>query len=587
MDIREYLKDNILLFDGGMGTYYEEKKKKYGVSCELANLSESDTILKIHREYIEAGCKAIKTNTFSSNRITYMGDSDLTRRVIEEGYRLATSASGEDSYVFADIGPISGLPDEGALLDEYRFVIDCFIECGAKYFLFETNSSLDGLLESAKYIKEKINDSFIILNFTVQADGYTREGHYVTTLLNEVAKSPYVDASGLNCGLGAGHMDSLIKPLKFRNSILSFMPNAGYPVVLHNRVHYDGDPRYFAEKLKEIAEKGGKILGGCCGTTPLHMKEAGELLKDIIVKNEEEEVEEVKEKKTDKKNIFLKRLEKGKKVIAVELDPPLDTNVSLFMEDAALLKSKGIDIITIADCPVARARMDSSILACKVKRELKMNVLPHLTCRDRNLNATKALLMGLYAEDVRNVLLVTGDPVPTAERDEVKSVYQFNSRKLASFVGTLNDTLFPTELSMFGALNINAKNFDIQLKVAKEKEENGMIGFLTQPVLTPEAFENLKRAKEELKGYILGGIIPVVSAKNARYMDSEVNGIKVDKKIIDLYEGKSREEGEALAKEISIRIAKEISPYIDGYYFMIPFRRTNLICDIIDEVRNF
>ena len=159
----------------------------------------------------------------------------------------------------------------------------------------------------------------------------------------------------------------------------------------------------------------------------------------------------------------------------------------------------------------------------------------------RNLNATKALLLGLYAEGVRNVLLVTGDPVPTAERDEVKSVYQFNSRKLASFVSSLGEQVLPQPFHLFGALNVNAVNFDVQLKLAREKLERGMAGFLTQPVLTPKGFENLKRARSELSGaWLLGGIIPVVSARNARFMDSEINGINVDPRITELYEGKGQ-----------------------------------------------
>ena len=199
-----------------------------------------------------------------------------------------------------------------------------------------------------------------------------------------------------------------------------------------------------------------------------------------------------------------------------------------------------------------------------------MDALPHMTCRDRNLNATKALLMGMHAEGIRNILLVTGDPIPTAERDEVKSVYQFNSRKLASFVSSLGQSVLPSPFHLFGALNVNALNFDVQLRLAKGKLERGIIGFLTQPILT---------------AYILGGIIPVVSAKNARFMDSEINGIRVDETITQMYEGKNRAEGEELAVTISAEIAKRIAPYVDGYYLMTPFQRTALICRILEKIK--
>lgn len=266
----------------------------------------------------------------------------------------------------------------------------------------------------------------------------------------------------------------------------------------------------------------------------------------------------------------------------MELDSPADADVVKFMKGAWELKGAGADIITIADCPIARARMDSSLLACKIRRELSMDALPHMTCRDRNLNATKALLFGLYAEGVRNILLITGDPIPTAERDEVKSVYQFNSRKLAAFVTSLAKKSLPGPFHLFGALNVNARNFDVQLRLAKEKAEKGMVGFLTQPVLTPRAFENLKRAREELDAYLLGGVIPVVSERNARFMDSEINGINVDPAITEQYVGKNRAEAEELAVEISSEIMRRISPYVDGYYLMTPFGRTGLIARIIE-----
>ncbi|MCD8216511.1 MAG: methylenetetrahydrofolate reductase, partial [Clostridiales bacterium] len=188
-----------------------------------------------------------------------------------------------------------------------------------------------------------------------------------------------------------------------------------------------------------------------------------------------------------------------------------------------------------------------------------------------------------YAEGVRNILLITGDPIPTAERDEVKSVYQFNSRKLAAFVTSLAKKSLPGPFHLFGALNVNARNFDVQLRLAKEKAEKGMVGFLTQPVLTSQAFENLKRAREELDAYLLGGVIPVVSERNARFMDSEINGINVDPGITALYVGKNREEAEDLAVEISSEIMRRISPYVDGYYLMTPFGRTGLMARIIQE----
>jgi homocysteine S-methyltransferase len=182
------------------------------------------------------------------------------------------------------------------------------------------------------------------------------------------------------------------------------------------------------------------------------------------------------------------------------------------------------------------------------------------------------------------VLLVTGDPIPTEDRDEVKSVFNFNSRKLARYVSSLNEHTLTTPFRMFGALNLNARNFAHQLEMAVEKETCGVSGFLTQPVLSAEALENLKLARSVLKGKILGGIFPVVSYRNACFLNNEISGMRVCDEIIGLYEGKSKEEAEELAITISTAIAREIAPYIDGYYFMTPFRRVELITKILANV---
>lgn len=206
-------------------------------------------------------------------------------------------------------------------------------------------------------------------------------------------------------------------------------------------------------------------------------------------------------------------------------------------------------------------------------------------CLCRNLNATKALLLGLSMEGVHNVLVVTGDPIPTEDRNEVKSVFNFNSRKLARFVHMLNENTLRTPFRIYGALNLNARNFDVELRRAQEKEACGVSGFLTQPVLSAEALDNLKLAHKTLRGKILGGIFPVVSHRNACFLNNEISGMRVCDEIIHLYEGKDRDAAEALAVTVSTAIAKEIFPYTDGYYLMTPFRRVALMEHIIQNIQ--
>ena len=594
MDIRERLKKGPLLFDGAMGTYFSLLSRQPGYMCELASLSDPGLILGIHKEYIEAGADAITSDTFSANRPSFKGSSEKCGAVIEAAWKIALKATeGTDVIPFASIGPVDRIMDPAAREEEFRWIADRFLELGAEHFIFETQSETECLAQTAEYIKSIDPDAFIIVCFAINADGFTRAGTFAGDLLFEMSQCNAIDVLGFNCGVSAGHMMDTMKRLKSRGLdrlAVALIPNAGYPIVQNNRTFYEGDPYYFATKLAEMATKGAQIVGGCCGTTPSHIAEARRLL-DSKYYESAPRVTLAAAKSPEKVtrepgSAFWQKLQSGQQVIAVELDPPADTDLTRFMNGVDDLKKADVDIITIADCPIGRARMDSSLLACKIMREEGVEALPHMTCRDRNLNATKALVMGQYAEGIRNILIVTGDPVPTAERDEVKSVYQFNSRKMAAFMSSLNERMFPYPMHLFGALNVNAHNFDTQLHLAKLKQKEGIIGFLTQPVLTPEAFENLKRARAELSSYILGGIIPVVSERNARFMNSEISGINVDEKVIEMYIGKSREEAEDIAVSISVETARRIRPYTNGLYIMTPFQRTKLIARIIDGLRD-
>ena len=588
LDVRKMLAQRPLLFDGGMGTYY---KAKPGQECEQANLTDPDGILAVHRAYLAAGADAIKTNTFSLPRLA-AAQQPGWEQLADAGWQLAAKAAGETgAAVFADLGPA---PDTENLPAEqvYLAVAKRFALLGARNFLFETLSTEEGVLEAIRALKQTVPDAFVLVSFAVLPDGYTREGRYCAELVRRMAQSGVVDAVGLNCVSAPGAMRALVQQLGDAGLPLSVMPNAGYPVVARAQVRYQGKPAYFARELSRLASEGVRILGGCCGTTPQHiaaLRTALDALPEALPAAPAAKPAAVAKPVVETDDAFLRKLRTGQRVIAVELDSPKDADLTAYLEGARRLQAAGADLLTIADCPIARARMDSSLVACRVHRELGMNVLPHMTCRDRNLNATKALLLGLYAEGVREVLAITGDPIPTAERDEVKNVYQFNSRKLAQYIVSLagEGREMPSPITVFGALNLNARNFEVELRRAAEKLENGMSGFLTQPLLSAQAVENLKKTRETLgeRAKILAGILPVVSQRNAIFMENEVNGIHVDEAIIQKFEGLDRAAGEELGLEVSVQAAKAAAPYADGFYLMTPFNRVALMERLIARLR--
>ena len=587
-DIRELLQNRPLLFDGAMGTYY---KAAPGVECEQANLTDPAGVLAVHREYLAAGADAVKTNTFSLPRLAAAHTSGW-EQLAQAGWQLAVQAAEETgAAVFADLGPA---PDTEAVPagQVYTAVAKQFAALGARNFLFETLSSDAGLLDAVGAIKAEVPDAFVLVSFAVLPDGYTREGMYCKDLARRMQESGIVDAVGLNCVSAPGAMRTLAKQLG-GTLPLSVMPNAGYPVVTRTQVKYQGRPEYFARELGRLAAEGTvQILGGCCGTTPAHIAALRAELDSLPVVKKTAPAEEfstMKEQTVENEDAFLRKLNAGEKVIAIELDSPRNADLTGYLEGAKKLQAAGADLLTIADCPIAQARMDSSLVACRVHRELGLCTLPHMTCRDRNLNATKALLLGLYAEGVRGVLAITGDPIPTAERDEVKNVYQFNSRKLAQYIVSLagEGREMPGPMTVFGALNLNARNFDVELRRAKEKLENGMSGFLTQPVLSAQAVENLKKSRETLgaDAKILAGIMPVVSQRNAIFMENEINGIHVEDWIIEKFAGLDRAQGEELGLAISLEMAKAALPYADGLYLMTPFNRVALMERLIGRLK--
>lgn len=603
INIREYLQEHQrLLFDGAMGTCFASLPGHTDERCELANLTEPELIRSIHQAYLDAGCHAIKTNTFTVSADIAQRQFDTAQDIIQAASRLALDCAesrSKEVYIFADIGPA---PEDTMIsrAENYQTQADYFLKQGIENFLLETLLTDDGIPEFARYLKAKCPNAFLIISFAVSFDGSTREGFLGQTLYQRTAGLSEVDAVGFNCVSGPHHLLNYIKRLDRSGNpekLLSVMPNAGYPTVLGRRTVFQGTPEYFGEQLAQIAQSGASIIGGCCGTTPEHIAQAAIKLSELphrsisqsqtqpsaAIPNTSPKISSDIQPNTQS-NSLAEKLNRGQSVIAVELDPPVDDQIGFFFDGVQALRDAGADAVTIADCPIGRPRADSSLLACKIKRELGVEPLPHMTCRDRNLNAIKALLLGLSIEGVHNVLLVTGDPIPTEDRAEVKSVFNFNSRKLARYVQSLNESVLQTPFQIFGALNLNAKNFSIQLKLAQEKEANGVTGFLTQPVLSQEALENLKRAHEILHGKILAGIYPVVSYKNACFLSNEISGMAICDEIIQLYRDQDRDAAEALAVRISTQIAQEVRPYSDGLYLMTPFKRVSLMTKILKNL---
>lgn len=588
--------------DGAMGTYFDTLQSKKRQLVEESNLTDPDFIKSIHKEYLGSGAKLIRTNTFAVNRSLALSKGFETKNEQDEyiqssllaAYEIAKNAvadSGKDAWIAADIGPIAeyifyeyGYQER----KEYQLLIDTFLECGAEIFNFETFSDISILQWAADYIKAKKPDAFIMVSFALNRNGYTSKGYSIKRLFQEAAQTKNFDSYGCNCLIGAAHMYDLLKNQSFTtDKYIHALPNSGYPQIMRGRTIFSDSVSYYSEKMQNIAELGFNILGGCCGTTPKHIQtlytiigDKGPYAKNTIA----DDCTKFTVSKT-KNNPFMEKLEQGKTVIAVELDPPFDQNAEKLLEGAYHLKNRA-DIITLADSPLARARADSFLLASKIHSMVDIPVMPHIACRDRNRISMHSTILGAHINGIRNMLIVTGDPVPTGERDTTKGVFDFNSIRFMEYVKEINYELFYQDaISYGGALNQNQANLEKLIERMQKKIDAGVSYFLTQPVYSDEDIERMKIIKSKLDTKILCGIMPLVSYRNAMFIKNEMPGIFVPDEIIAQYRpDMSREEAEETAKEISLSVIKKLKGIADGYYFMTPFNRVHLISDIIDHM---
>ena len=551
-----------MFFDGAFGTYYIEKTGDTA-PCEMANLKAPEVVSAIHKEYISVGVNAIKTNTFGANRENYSG-SEL-REVIRAGYNLACEVIEDtDVKVYCDIGNAENA-------DTYLEVAGIFLDLGAENFLFETLADFETIRSAVELIASRAKAPNIIVSFAVSQEGFSGKGLFYKGLILEAAAHKSITAVGLNCVCGPTHLLDLVNGFFAENKLekpFSVMPNSGYAAMVNGRRVFRNNIEYFSEKMQEISLAGAEILGGCCGTTPAHIKAA------IFPKKAD-----VSPKITVAYKKNTNRLKP--KPIAVELDPPVNSDMSFLLNAANELKNHGVGVITLSDSPLSKCRADSFLTAAYLRSKTGMEVLPHLTCRDKNYIAIKGSLIGGNFSDINKVLAITGDPVSFNMNERRAAVFQFNSVELAAYISNLNKEIFSEKpFSIYGAININAPNFDAELKKCRRKIENGMEILYSQPIFSDYAVENLKIAKNQLDCKLYAGILPVASYRNAVFLNNEVSGIDIPGHVIESLKGENVFD---ISVSFSKNIIEKVYSHCDGFYIMTPLKKVELVIKLIRE----
>lgn len=589
MKLREYLQEKQLLMDGAMGTYYAGLVKDDTTIPEMANLTNPGLVKDIHLEYINAGARLLRTNTFAANtKVLPLSELEVSDMVVAS-CELAKSAAAiakanglkEEVWIGGSIGPIAvqSAVRETDIEEEYKRICNAMLSCQVDAIIFETFDDLRSILPIIKYIRKK-SDVFIMTNFSLNKNGYTQAGISAQRILNEAAAVEEIDACGFNCGIGSGHMYKIIRQLQIpRNKYFAVLPNASYPELIQNRLVFLDNARYFEENMRSIETLGVHIVGGCCGTNPSYIKELKQSLTEnrvpvtshVEVKDQEVQVTKLK------KNKMMQLFEEGKKVVAVELDPPYDADCSKIIECAKQLTQA--DIITFADSPMGRSRVDSILMSLKIAQETGHMVMPHISCRDKNMIAMRSTLLGAYIHGIRNCLFVTGDPVPSVSRVNTTGVFDYNSIQLMNFVKEMNEEHFQADPIVYGGALNHARGFvDRVAERMQKKIDAGASYFMTQPIYADEDIERIAKLKELTDTKILCGIMPLVSYRNANFIKNEMTGIHVPDEIVARYSmDMTKEEAEWVGAKIANETIGKLKDIADGYYFMLPFNRVSLM----------
>lgn len=614
-NILDVLKDEVLLADGAMGTYLYRKGVEPEGCLQCVVFDEPELIAEVHGDYVDAGARLIETHTFAANaiKLARFGLEDRVAEMAEAAARIAREAAGSDVYVAGSVGPLGAMlrPYGNLTINEVR---DLFREQmsglavgGVDCILVETMSSTVECLEALSVARE-VTDVPVFCSMTFLPDGTTKFGDDLTTAFRRLLDAG-ADGIGLNCNLGPKETYDLVcdkllgGELGERDFILSVMPNAGYPTRVEEQTVYVASPDYFKTYAAMFADVSANIVGGCCGTTPEHIKAmrdavAGRepLSRRPIVSVEEPKVK-VPHRELRKRVItdgFLDKL--GREFVStVELDPPKGTDYDTIFEGARKLQEAGVSAVNIADNPMARVRMSSIALAHILREDVGIEPILHFTCRDRNLLGLQSELIGATALGISAILALTGDPSEVGDFPKATSVFDVNSTGLVSMVGLLNsgkdlagnDLGAATEITVGVALNPASKDPEKELSRFREKVEAGADFAITQPFYDPAAWKNWLEFAGEPPVPVIIGTLPLYTYRHAMFIHHEVPGITVPAGVLKRMEAASKDGKKAEADEgvaITLEVLEQIRDLCRGVYVTPPFHKYDIALRVIEGI---
>ena len=591
MDLLDELQTRLVCGDGAVGTLLLEQGVPLERCFEELAVSEPDVLRAIHADYIAAGARVIETNTFGANavRLERFGFEGRVLEINRAAAQVArAAAAGKDVAVAGSIGPLGISADEAAArgIDRaecFREQITGLLEGGSELIFFETFMDYEEMAIAFE-AKKTVSDLLAICSFACSAEGRLSTGMPLVEAFEKLSAAG-AKIVGVNCMNGPHGMVQLLERVP-ADYLLAAYANAGYPKYHEGRFIYHTAPDYFAQSAREMVAQGARLIGGCCGTNPTHVRAIAAAIADlqpVTHKQVRVTVEPLPERRrtheTAAEVSLVERVRRGERVIICELDPPKRLVLEKFFTGAQALVKAGVDAITLADNSLAILRVSNLARGAMLKERFGITPLLHLSCRDRNVLGLQSELLGMAALGMRHVLPLTGDPARVGDHPGAASVYDVNSVELIAIIKRLNEGFTQAGKSIKTAtdfvigctFNPNARNLEAQVQRLERKVAAGAQYAMTQPVFEVRLIEETKRRTAHLDIPMFMGIWPLLSGRQAEFLHNEVPGIVVPDAVRSTMSGAEGTEGRARGVKLAKEIAAAALEHYAGLYLITPF----------------
>jgi methionine synthase I (cobalamin-dependent)/5,10-methylenetetrahydrofolate reductase len=605
---RDLLADGrVHVFDGAMGTMLYGKGIFLNVCYDELALRQPDLVREIHREYVKAGAELLETNTFGANpfKLAHYGLAAETERINAAAGRVAREAAGGRAVVLGAIGPLgvrvepygeTGLDQAQAAFARQAAGL---LEGGVDGFILETFSDVSELGAAVKAVRS-LSTLPIVAQMTVGTDGKT---YYGTdpSVFGPALQAMGVDVVGVNCSVGPhGVLEAIEKLARVVTVPLSAQPNAGLPREVEDRKIYMASPEYMGTYAKRMVEAGARFVGGCCGTTPEHIKAIAGFVQSVSPRHSTAvaaapaSAQPMEPVPLAERSRLAAKLAAGRFITTVEIVPPKGVNPEPMFEQVRQLKAAGVDAVNVPDGPRAQSRMGALLSGLLIQREIGMEAVVHYACRDRNLLGMLSDLLGAAASGLNNLLIVTGDPPKMGPYPEATAVFDIDSIGLANLVSRLNRGLDPggnsigepTRFLIAVGVNPASPDKERELRRLAWKVEAGAELAITQPVFDLDQLDRFLEEVAPLHIPIVAGIWPLVSLRNAEFLANEVPGVTVPAAVLERMRAASAR-GKEEALQEGVRIAQEmlaaVRTRVRGAQVAAPLGRVPVALEVLAE----